>query len=633
MYAHSQMTAAKTRGIAAARRCQRTNSTNSSGRSARFNSSVKCAAGPSYKELLAVAEEAARAGAAIVQDAVDKPRNISSKSTSTDLVTETDLASEAAILAVLRKHFPTHAILGEEGGVTGDTNSEYLWCVDPLDGTTNFAHGYPSFAVLVACCKHATPVASTVVEFGGGPGTWVQRVYSASRNGGATMNGAPISVSGTRELVQSLVTTGFGYDHDAAWMANMGLFQTFTDVTRGVRRLGSAGVDMCHVACGLTEAYWEPKLKPWDQAAGALVVEEAGGTVTTMDGRAFSVFDRSVLVSNTHLHQQLLDIIEPVTTDLVVNKGADLTPFKVGTTVEGQVTTGHGRSDFLTRATRLAPRSSARYKDTASTPGHSSSSRKTRYNSYNMYSFASAVLHHRHHCPYIRLAMSAALSSWSPSSKVYMISPAPTVGAATTRSGVGVSSATTAGSSATTAAGSSATTAAAFFFGALRFRVAFFSAIWSSLDPHEHSSVFVPFTSTCLFSPSSHSMTAPSPPTLTSLNSSVSIPSTSTCPCQMSPSLQLSCAAVDGSHAFALETTASDSPKFKGQDLVEMEMEELALATTMERAVRVALAGNAVTLTPVFMFSSSGAGAEERGILWFARFGQGRVPTPLIRPE
>jgi len=344
MYAHSQMT----RGIAAARRCQRTNSTTNSGRSARLNSSVKCAAGPSYKELLAVAEEAARAGAAIVQDAVDKPRNISSKSTSTDLVTETDLASEAAILAVLRKHFPTHAILGEEGGVTGDTNSEYLWCVDPLDGTTNFAHGYPSFAVLVACCKHATPVASTVVEFGGGPGTWVQRVYSASRNGGATMNGTPISVSGTRELVQSLVTTGFGYDHDAAWMANMGLFQTFTDVTRGVRRLGSAGVDMCHVACGLTEAYWEPKLKPWDQAAGVLVVEEAGGTVTTMDGRAFSVFDPSVLVSNTHLHQQLLDIIEPVTTDLVVNKGADLTPFKVGTVG------GHDRSDFLTRAPRLA---------------------------------------------------------------------------------------------------------------------------------------------------------------------------------------------------------------------------------------------------------------------------------------
>ena len=290
---------------------------------------TRCDATSTYRELQAVAEEAARAGAAVVQEAVDKPRNISSKSTSADLVTETDLASEAAILAVLRKHFPSHAILGEEGGVTGDMNSEYLWCVDPLDGTTNFAHGYPSFAVLVACCRHATPVASTVVEFAGGPGTWVQRVYTARRNGGATMNGVPISVSGTRELVQSLVTTGFGYDHDAAWLANMGLFQRFTDVTRGVRRLGSAGVDMCHVACGLVEAYWEPRLKPWDQAAGSLVVEEAGGTVTTMDGRAFSVFDRSVLVSNTHLHDQLLSVIEPVTTDLIANKGVDFSPFKV----------------------------------------------------------------------------------------------------------------------------------------------------------------------------------------------------------------------------------------------------------------------------------------------------------------
>jgi myo-inositol-1(or 4)-monophosphatase len=285
---------------------------------------ISCkATGPLYKELQIVAEEAARAGAAIVQETVDKPRNITLKGR-TDLVTETDTASENAILEVIRKHFPSHAILGEEGGVTGDVTSDYLWCVDPLDGTTNFAHGYPSFSVLVACCKHATPVASTVIEFAGGPGTWVTREYSASRNGGSTMNGSPISVSNTKELVSSLVTTGFGYDHDEAWRANMGLFQEFTDITRGVRRLGSAGVDMCHVACGIVEAYWEPRLKPWDQAAGVLIAEEAGGTVTTMDGRAFSVFDRSVLVSNTHLHQDLLDIIEPVTTDLLVNKGVDL---------------------------------------------------------------------------------------------------------------------------------------------------------------------------------------------------------------------------------------------------------------------------------------------------------------------
>ena len=286
--------------------------------------SSKSSAGlPSYSDLQQVAEEAARAGASIVYDTIDKPRNITLKGTA-DLVTETDTASEKAVLDVIRKYFPNHAVLGEEGGVSGDVTSEYLWAVDPLDGTTNFTHGYPSFAVCVACLRHAVPVASTVIEFAGGPGTWVQREYSAKRNGGATMNGNALSVSKTKDLGSSLVVTGFGYDHDEPWLANMGLFKEFTDITRGVRRLGSAAIDMCHVASGITDAYWEYRLKPWDMAAGVLMVEEAGGTVTTMDGRAFSVFDRSVLVSNSYLHESLLEIIEPVTTDLVTNKGVDL---------------------------------------------------------------------------------------------------------------------------------------------------------------------------------------------------------------------------------------------------------------------------------------------------------------------
>lgn len=268
------------------------------------------------EELQQVSQLAARAGAAVVYEALDKPRNVTLKG-ATDLVTETDTASEAAVLGVIRESFPDHAVLGEEGGVSGDVTSEYLWCVDPLDGTTNFTHGYPSFAVCVACLRHAVPVASTVIEFAGGPGTWVQREYSAKRNGGATMNGKSIMVSNTHELQNSLVVTGFGYEHDEAWLANIGLFQEFTDVTRGVRRLGSAAIDMCHVACGVSDAYWEFRLKPWDMAAGVLIAEEAGGTVTTMDGRAFSVFDRSVLVSNGYLHESILEKTDPVTTKLV----------------------------------------------------------------------------------------------------------------------------------------------------------------------------------------------------------------------------------------------------------------------------------------------------------------------------
>ncbi|KAI3428298.1 hypothetical protein D9Q98_006677 [Chlorella vulgaris] len=280
------------------------------------------------QDLMQVAQQAAEAGAKVVMEAVDKPRNIQFKGSTSDLVTDTDRSSEESVLAVIRQAFPDHAVLGEEGGVSGDMNSDYLWCVDPLDGTTNFAHGYPSFAVCVAVLRHTTPVASTVIEFCGGPGTWMTRTYTAARNGGAFCNGKPIQVSKTHDVEKSLLVTGFGYEHDECWKANMQLFQHYTDVSQGVRRLGSAAIDMCHVASGMAEAYWEYRLKPWDMAAGVLMVEEAGGSVTTMDGRAFSVFDRSVVVSNGYLHEKLLQKMEPTTTALV-SEGIDLSQWFV----------------------------------------------------------------------------------------------------------------------------------------------------------------------------------------------------------------------------------------------------------------------------------------------------------------
>lgn len=280
------------------------------------------------KQLLEVAQTAAAAGAKIVMDAVDRPRTGVQYKGATDLVTDTDTASEAAILAAIQAAFPGHAVLGEEGGVSGDTNSEYLWCVDPLDGTTNFAHSYPSFSVSVAVLRHTTPVASTVIEFTGGPGSWQTRTYTAGRNAGAYCNGKPIQISNIHDLQKSLLVTGFGYEHDECWEANLRMFRHFTDVTQGVRRLGSAAVDMCHVASGMAEAYWEYRLKPWDMAAGVLMVEEAGGTVTTMDGRAFSVFDRSVLVSNGFVHQAILAQTEPATAKLQKD-GTDLSQWFV----------------------------------------------------------------------------------------------------------------------------------------------------------------------------------------------------------------------------------------------------------------------------------------------------------------
>ncbi|KAE7995968.1 hypothetical protein FH972_000720 [Carpinus fangiana] len=274
-----------------------------------------------YSHLIQVVETAAKTGAEVVMDAVNKPRNITYKGL-TDLVTETDKMSEAAILEVVKKNFEDHLILGEEGGIIGDTSSEYLWCIDPLDGTTNFAHGYPSFAVSVGVLFRGNPAAAAVVEFVGGPFCWNTRIFSATSGGGAFCNGQRFQVSQTNQVEQSLLVTGFGYEHDDAWATNINLFKEFTDVSRGVRRLGAAAVDMCHVALGIAEAYWEYRLKPWDMAAGALIVEEAGGAVTRMDGGKFCVFDRSILVSNGVLHEKLLERIGPATEKLK-SKGID----------------------------------------------------------------------------------------------------------------------------------------------------------------------------------------------------------------------------------------------------------------------------------------------------------------------
>ncbi|KAI5062900.1 hypothetical protein GOP47_0021447 [Adiantum capillus-veneris] len=275
----------------------------------------------SIDSLQEVIQAAAKRGAEVVMEAVDKPRSIDYKGKA-DLVTDTDKRCELAILDIVNAKCPDHLILGEEGGVSGDSSSPFLWCIDPLDGTTNFAHGYPSFAVSVGVLYRGRPLAASVVEFSGGPYCWVTRTFTASAGGGAFCNGNKISVSSSDKVEKSLFVTGFGYEHDEPWATNVELFREFTDISRGVRRLGAASVDMCHVALGIAEAYWEYRLKPWDMAAGVLMVEEAGGKVTRMDGGDFTVFDRSVLVSNGHLHDKILEIIAPPSKKLV-EKGFD----------------------------------------------------------------------------------------------------------------------------------------------------------------------------------------------------------------------------------------------------------------------------------------------------------------------
>ncbi len=248
-------------------------------------------------KLLAVALEAAKSAVTIIKAATDLPKQVSYKGR-TDLVTETDKKSEFAITRLIGDAFPEHQILAEESGQV-PRDSDYLWVIDPLDGTTNFVHNYPSYAVSIAVLYKTQPLCGVIVELP------ANHVYHTIRGQGAFCDNQPISVSNVSELGKSLLVTGFGYVHNAAWQANMELFKHFTDITQGVRRLGAAAVDFAHLASGKVDGFWEFDLKPWDTAAGILLVKEAGGKISRMNGNDYSIFDNQILASNNILHATL----------------------------------------------------------------------------------------------------------------------------------------------------------------------------------------------------------------------------------------------------------------------------------------------------------------------------------------
>jgi myo-inositol-1(or 4)-monophosphatase len=264
-----------------------------------------------------------------------------SKGDALDVVTETDQAAERAIVKALSAAFPDHPILGEEGGVQGGdpSTSEYLWVLDPIDGTCNFAHSLPSFSVSVGVLRHATPVAGVVIEFTGGPGNWSTRTYAASRNGGATVDGKALQCSRVSKLNEAVVACesvwyGSSRPQDdaendwarALWPAQRQLVDGLVRDVRGIRCSGSAAVNLARVASGQVDAYWQWWLKPWDCAAGVLLVEEAGGRVSTTDGNAYSIFDRSLLATNDALFPVMLQRTEPLTTKLQTELGVKLGP-------------------------------------------------------------------------------------------------------------------------------------------------------------------------------------------------------------------------------------------------------------------------------------------------------------------
>ncbi len=221
-----------------------------------------------------------------------------------DLVTEIDRLSEDFLLAEIARLFPGHQVVTEESaGLAGD--NRHLWIIDPLDGTVNYAHGVPIFSVSLAYAHHGRVLFGVVYD------PMRDECFSARRNGGATLNGHPVRVAATRDLNHSLLVTGFPYDIRTTTENNLDHYARFALRSQGVRRLGSAALDLCYVAAGRFDGYWELSLKPWDLAAGALIAAEAGAVVTRVDGSKNLLQPPcSVLAAPPSLHSQMLALLQ-----------------------------------------------------------------------------------------------------------------------------------------------------------------------------------------------------------------------------------------------------------------------------------------------------------------------------------
>ncbi len=247
------------------------------------------------------AEETAREAGAILRDRFGQPHEIRFKG-AIDLVTDADRAAEDLIARRLREACPDHELLCEEGSLGAALPSTYRWVVDPLDGTTNFAHGLPTFAVSIALEASGIPVIGVVYD------PMRDELFTARRGQGAFLNGVPIRVSNTDALISSILVTGFSYDF-ARRAHQAEIWRDFLTRVQAIRQTGSAALNLCYIAAGRLDGYWERGIQPWDVAAGALMVVEAGGTVSDLAGGVYRSDDREILASNGSLHDQLLAVI------------------------------------------------------------------------------------------------------------------------------------------------------------------------------------------------------------------------------------------------------------------------------------------------------------------------------------
>lgn len=253
--------------------------------------------------MLNFAIETARMAGGLLLEKFGKKINVSMKG-DINLVTEADLASEKLIIDRIRSHYPQHSILAEESGeavIIGGTN-KWKWIIDPLDGTTNFAHGYPCFCVTLALENEGQIVIGVTYD------PTRNELFSAEKGQGSSLNNKPIRVSAAQKLADSLIVTGFPYDFKQRENFARHL-TTFLLQSRGVRRDGSAAIDMAYVACGRFDGFWEEGLNPWDVAAGLLLIEEAGGRVSYYDNSPFSIYAPPICASNGLIHEQMLEVL------------------------------------------------------------------------------------------------------------------------------------------------------------------------------------------------------------------------------------------------------------------------------------------------------------------------------------
>lgn len=256
-------------------------------------------------QFLTVAREAAHQAGALLRANWLQPKTIETKTDIVDLVTNVDKAADALITGILHARFPTHQVIAEESAVSGQ-ESPYRWYIDPLDGTANFAHGFPHFAVSIALTHESRTIVGVVYD------PLRDETFCACRGQGATLNDTAIRVSSAPTLDQALILTGFPYDRRQRSEFYLRFYQAFMVRTQGIRRAGSAALDLCYVACGRADAFWEWRLHPWDTAAGSLLVEEAGGMMSDFSGEPFDVTGEQTLASNSALHSQMIEVLQTV---------------------------------------------------------------------------------------------------------------------------------------------------------------------------------------------------------------------------------------------------------------------------------------------------------------------------------